>query len=456
MRAHVGILDHFEVSGFSWLGDGAPRDRVVIRADGIELVNLPADRFRGDLKAAGVGDGRCSFKFVFPEAIAIYKSCEVEVCSATTGKVLPAGKKTLTPLLRGASPYCHSLDRQALALAPLRMQRNGDIISVWARAVASPAANLVLQSLAVSGKQGCAVEQFNAVQQPAPDLPEGSPIFYNVSWSFRTDTSAKALYALFQMEDANSGAPTSPLTTAVSTACIPLDVSWFSVPDAENYTRTSGPVNVDQLILGSIAQGYKIDAATKHIFGDRREITILDWGAGFGRAAMAIKRVLNPQANLFGYDVDQFNVDWARIHLLDIPIGHCDFYPPFCLAAGSVDFVYAISVMTHLTESAQEVWLRELKRIIRKGGGCLLTTRGDHLLREQQVRAPAVLQQLAAYGLSDISPDTNLGPKLENRTYYRGTIQLRDQVEKTWSRYFEIIDYLPYGLQQDAVIMLNK
>ena len=153
------------------------------------------------------------------------------------------------------------------------------------------------------------------------------------------------------------------------------------------------------------------------------------------------------------YDIDQLNVDWARVNIRDIPVGRCDLYPPLPIPSESLDFIYAISVMTHLTEATQEVWLRELLRVIRPGGAVLLTTRGDHLLLEQQVRAPEVLRQLAKYGISDISQDTNLGPKLENKTYYRGTIQLRQHVEQNWSRYFEVIAYLPFGFQQDGVVM---
>jgi SAM-dependent methyltransferase len=297
--------------------------------------------------------------------------------------------------------------------------------------------------------------------EPVSDLPAGSPIFRNITWEFDARSCDDSDYVLFRMVDADKmldadkAAELNPpdCAQAVCTACVPLRTEWFTLPGEESATRTFGSYDTDLLMIASATHGYKIDAITRHLFGGRRDLKILDWGMGFGRVAMAIKRLFNPDAYIFGYDADQFNVDWAQANLPDIPADHCDFYPPLALPSEAVDFVYGFSVMTHLTEAAQEIWLRELRRILKPGGACLLTTRSDHLLREQQVRTPAVLQQLAAYGLSDITHDTYLGPKLDNKTYYRGTIQLREQVERTWSRYFDIVAYLPFGFRQDAVIM---
>jgi ubiquinone/menaquinone biosynthesis C-methylase UbiE len=43
---------------------------------------------------------------------------------------------------------------------------------------------------------------------------------------------------------------------------------------------------------------------TRNLFAGRRDLKILDWGMGFGRIAMAIKRVFNPEAHIAGYDID--------------------------------------------------------------------------------------------------------------------------------------------------------
>lgn len=42
----------------------------------------------------------------------------------------------------------------------------------------------------------------------------------------------------------------------------------------------------------------------------------------------------------------------------------------------SVDLIYGISVMTHIRESQQEAWLKELERILTPGGVMILTSCG--------------------------------------------------------------------------------
>jgi len=471
MPGHVDVLDHFEVSGWSVAGLHA-HDRVVILADSTELATVPADRVRNDVAEVGVREGRCGFKFLFPETPGIFQPVEIEVRSAVTGQLLPDGKRTLQPLLFGDGPYRHSLDRRCEALIPTGMRRRDHGITVSARAVAPPEAQVTVRRLRPDGRiSEASPAEVDVRPEPVSDLPAGSPIFRNITWQLDARSCDDSDYVLFRMVDADKvfGADraaeqeppdhtqpdyTQPdYTQAVCTACVPLRTEWFTSPGEEGAMRTFGSYDTDLLMIASATHAYKIDVVTRNLFAGRRDLRILDWGMGFGRIAMAIKRVFNPEAHISGYDIDRFNVDWARTNLPDIPAGHCDFYPPLPLPSDAIDFIYGFSVMTHLTEAAQEIWLRELRRVLKPGGACLLTTRSDHLLREQGVRTPAILQQLATYGLSDISRDTNLGPKLENKTYYRGTIQLREQIERTWSRYFDIVAYLPFGFRQDAVIM---
>ena len=64
-RANVGVLDHFEVAGFSWLGPDSGVDRIIISVDGVELAAIPAHTYRPALQKVGIGDGRCAFRFRF-------------------------------------------------------------------------------------------------------------------------------------------------------------------------------------------------------------------------------------------------------------------------------------------------------------------------------------------------------------------------------------------------------
>ena len=134
MQGNVGILNHFEVAGFSWIGNDR-HDHVMIMVNGEEVATVPANRFRSDLRMAGVGDGRSAFKFAFADVPGIFKSVEIEALSKESGRHLPNGKRTLQPLLDGGAPFRHSLARRCVAFVPTRMVRQGNRIVVIARAI---------------------------------------------------------------------------------------------------------------------------------------------------------------------------------------------------------------------------------------------------------------------------------------------------------------------------------
>jgi hypothetical protein len=192
-------------------------------------------------------------------------------------------------------------------------------------------------------------------------LPAGAPNFRNITWQLDAKSCNDSDYVLFRMVDADkmfgadSAAERDPpdytqpdytqpdYTQAVCTACVPLRTEWFTLPGEEGAMRTFGSSDTDLLMIASATHAYKTDVVTRNLFAGRRDLKILDWGMGFGRIAMAIKRVFNPEAHISGYDIDRFNVDWARTNLPDIPAGHCDFYPPLLLSPEAIDFICGFS-----------------------------------------------------------------------------------------------------------------
>jgi ubiquinone/menaquinone biosynthesis C-methylase UbiE len=192
-------------------------------------------------------------------------------------------------------------------------------------------------------------------------------------------------------------------------------------------------------------------------------LTILDWGIGCGRVAVPLKRWMNPDARVIGVDVDRVNVAWCNENLPDIEASLCDFFPPLEFRSSSIDMVYGISVMTHLTEGAQYAWLKELHRILKPGGICALTTHGEYaFLRHWDFLdrriGRLVVNQINSVGISDIIIDDLLGGQLDMKRYYRGTFQHRWQVEEQWSKFLKIVAYYPAGLdaRQDIVEMRKE
>jgi ubiquinone/menaquinone biosynthesis C-methylase UbiE len=102
---------------------------------------------------------------------------------------------------------------------------------------------------------------------------------------------------------------------------------------------------------------------------------ILDWGCGCGRLSRFMELHFG-RDSVFGVDVDPVNIYWDQENLdsrrYTLIAGDATLpYPE-----QSFDFVYGISVMTHLALNDQSTWLRELHRVLRVGGILILTYHG--------------------------------------------------------------------------------
>ena len=224
-------------------------------------------------------------------------------------------------------------------------------------------------------------------------------------------------------------------------------------------------MSIEHYINTGVTIAYQIRSLANEFLGQREDITVLDWGVGCGRIAVPLKRGFMSAATVIGRDVDKVNVEWCKDNLSDIEVDVCDFYPPLDLQSSSVDLIYGISVMTHLTEGAQFAWLKDLRRVLKPGGICILTTHGEystawgtmHDTSWLSIQDPFIPERLGTLGISDAIIDRGpLGESLVSH-YYRGTYQTRGQVEDMWSRYMNIVAYYPAGVTtfQDIVVLKN-
>jgi SAM-dependent methyltransferase len=99
---------------------------------------------------------------------------------------------------------------------------------------------------------------------------------------------------------------------------------------------------------------------------------LLDFGCGCGR----VTRHWTGQSEVHGTDANPRLVEWCRRALPFGTFAVNGARPPLRYDDGQFEFVYAISVFTHLTEPLQLVWIRELERILAPGGLLAITTKG--------------------------------------------------------------------------------
>lgn len=164
---------------------------------------------------------------------------------------------------------------------------------------------------------------------------------------------------------------------------------------------------------------------------------ILDFGCGCGRTLVHVKK-LAPNAHIEGIDIDARAIDWCKQNLTFATFASSQELPPTSCAADSFDFVYVISVFTHLAEDYQFRWLEELRRIIKPGGVLLLTVHG--------------LEGDRGF-IYERSYEKGLFPG-----WYQNSFHSKQYVYENFPKYFQVLDYFPraMGQHQDVVVLQKE
>ena len=103
---------------------------------------------------------------------------------------------------------------------------------------------------------------------------------------------------------------------------------------------------------------------------------ILDFGCGCGR----VTRWMRTKAQVYGTDYNDELIRWARQNLPSVQFETNGLEPPTPYPSNEFDFVYALSVFTHMPEALQRSWMAELHRIVKPGGFLMITTAGEAYL----------------------------------------------------------------------------
>ena len=179
---------------------------------------------------------------------------------------------------------------------------------------------------------------------------------------------------------------------------------------------------------------------------------ILDFGCGCGR----VLRYLRPQSDAgeqpYGTDIDAEAIAWCQIHydryarfVVNSPAPPLDF-PDDCF-----DFVYSISIFTHLPEEMQFAWLVELRRVVKPGGYLLFSFRGEnHLAAIPSGEKSRMERDGFVYAKTGATPGL---PE-----FYQTAWHTPGYVRRRWGEFFEVIDIVPVAIdgQQDAVLCRKR
>jgi SAM-dependent methyltransferase len=105
--------------------------------------------------------------------------------------------------------------------------------------------------------------------------------------------------------------------------------------------------------------------------------SIFDYGCGCGRVLAGWEGRLSSETRLFGCDINPVLVDFCQKNIAHADVLRTSYYPPLPYQDDQFDFIYAISVYTHLSLPAMLQWTGEFARILRPGGIVLITSHGS-------------------------------------------------------------------------------
>ena len=180
----------------------------------------------------------------------------------------------------------------------------------------------------------------------------------------------------------------------------------------------------------------------------------LDFGSGGGRVLVPLHELCLKQSTSgepvewFGSDVDRQAIAWAQKNLGSIAkFVANDPMPPLPFHDQFFDFIFSISVFTHIPEDMQFAWLAELSRVLKIGGCALFSTLSLDLLKNSL--SDAELRKGFYY--IDAGKGTDGLPR-----FYRDTHHSRDYIEREWSRYFSIEAFKEKGIADHQDLVLCK
>jgi SAM-dependent methyltransferase len=160
------------------------------------------------------------------------------------------------------------------------------------------------------------------------------------------------------------------------------NVTSIPRPDPNLVYLTQGHYNVEEyensilpgiFNMGNYLERSGVDLSQIH--------SLLDFGCGPGRLLVGWC-VAFPGMDLHGCDLNENFIFWAQRNLPeDIKCIRNNLSPPLPYEDSQFDFIYLISVFTHLSLNNQKLWIEEFKRILKIGGHLLITLHGELYVR---------------------------------------------------------------------------
>ncbi|MBF0193638.1 MAG: class I SAM-dependent methyltransferase [Magnetococcales bacterium] len=177
---------------------------------------------------------------------------------------------------------------------------------------------------------------------------------------------------------------------------------------------------------------------------------ILDFGSGCGRTFISLPQEI--EKKYVGVDTDSEAVSWCIRKYPQAQFQINPSNPPMDFADSSFDLIIAIAVFRHLDEQNQFNWLEELKRVVNPGGLVLISLHGEFCWQgfEADERAHLKKEGFLFKQLTDPYQRTIFAD------WYQATYHSKEYVMKHYAKYFEILDYVPRGIEDETDFVICR
>jgi SAM-dependent methyltransferase len=183
------------------------------------------------------------------------------------------------------------------------------------------------------------------------------------------------------------------------------------------------------------------------------DFRVLDLGVGCGRILRPLHDLAlkswprGKTVEWYGSDIDGQAIDWCRTYLQsrgEFVVN--ETMPPLPFREGFFDFLYSISIFTHLPEAMQFAWLKEINRVLKLGGAAVISTHSFGPPRKPKE------ERLIARGFHHGG-----GARTEGLPdFYQTSYHTREYIEREWSKYISVESFVERGINTDQNLVLCR
>ena len=229
----------------------------------------------------------------------------------------------------------------------------------------------------------------------------------------------------------------------------------FPFPPVPNIKRVIGDTSIERFAMGGAIIFNNVASYLREMGCSWKNFPhILDWGCGAGRLSRYL--VGETSCSITGVDIDADNIAWCQRTYTGGSFHTVPLRPPTELPVDQFDLVFGLSVLTHLQEQDQFLWLQELQRVTRPGALLFLSVQGPTQFSYNKF-PPHLFRKLQTDGYVDLCRDAALDEVVTDTEYYRAAMHSRAYIVQRWGEFFDVLAIVDaIAALQDFVVLRRR